>query len=89
METVNPRYTSQMDSRGLENGKRVKGTCRYVGVDNKILDADINAANNIRNRYLQLPSSMCKNLMEGQAIVNEPYAGNLLGKHRPFRVVCS
>ena len=89
VETVNPHYTSQMDSRGLENGKRIKGTCRYVGVDNRVLDADINAANNIRNRYLQLPSSKCKNLMEGQAIVNEPYAGNLPGKHRPFRVVCS
>lgn len=89
VETVNPHYTSQMDSRGLENGKRIKGTCRYVGVDNKMLDADINAANNIRNRYLQLPSSKCKNLMEGQAIVNEPYARNLSGKHRPFRVVCS
>ena len=89
VETANPHYTSQMDSRGLENGKRVKGTCRYVGVDGKVLDADINAANNIRNRYLQLPSSKCKNLMEGQAIVNEPYAGNLSGKHRPFRVVCS
>lgn len=81
VETVNPHYTSQMDSRGLENGRRVKGTCRYVGVDNRILDADINAANNIRNRYLQLPSSECKNLMEGQAIVNEPYAGKLPGKH--------
>jgi len=78
-----------MDSRGLENGKRVKGTCRYVGVDGKILDADINAANNIRNRYLQLPYSKCKNLMEGQAIVNEPYAGNLSGKPQPFRVVGS
>jgi transposase len=85
VETVKPHYTSQMDSRGLENGKG----CRYVGVDGKVLDADINAANNIRNRYLQLPSSKCKNLMEGQALVNEPYAGNLPGKHRPFRVVCS
>ena len=89
VETVNPHYTSQMDSRGMENGKRIKGTCRYVGVDGKVLDADINAANNIRNRYLHLPSSRCNNLMEGQAIVNEPYAGNLSGKPRPFRVVGS
>jgi putative transposase len=80
VETVKPHYTSQMDSRGLENGKR-KG-CRYFGVDGKILDADINAANNIRNRYLQLPSSRCKNLMEGQAIVNEPYAGSISCKPR-------
>jgi len=77
VETVNPHYTSQMDSRGLENGKRIKGTCRYLGVDGKMLDADINAANNIRNRYLQLPSSNCKKLMEGQAQVNEPNAGSL------------
>jgi len=72
-----------MESRGSENGNRIKGMCRYVGVDGKLLDADINAANNIRNRYLQLPSSKCNHLMEGQAIVNEPYAGIYSGNHLP------
>ena len=48
--TVSPAYTSQDDCRGLDRGKR-QGR-RYYGVDGKQLDADINAAVNIANRFL-------------------------------------
>lgn len=72
--TVNPHYTSQLDCRGLENG--IRRGCKYIALDNKILDADINAANNIRNRYLmQHSSNNLKRLMEGQATINEPIVG--------------
>lgn len=47
--TVEPAYTSQLDCRGLPNGKRL-GT-RYYAVDGLVLDADWNAAINIANRY--------------------------------------
>ena len=47
--TVEPAYTSQLDCRGLPNGKRL-GT-RYYAADGLILDADWNAAINIANRY--------------------------------------
>lgn len=47
--TVEPAYTSQLDCRGLPNGKR-QGT-RYYAVDGMVLDADWNAAINIANRY--------------------------------------
>lgn len=47
--TVEPAYTSQLDCRGLPNGKRL-GT-RYYAADGLVLDADWNAAINIANRY--------------------------------------
>lgn len=47
--TVEPAYTSQLDYRGLPNGKRL-GT-RYYAADGVVLDADWNAAINIANRY--------------------------------------
>lgn len=47
--TVEPAYTSQLDYRGLPNGKRL-GT-RYYAADGLVLDADWNAAINIANRY--------------------------------------
>lgn len=47
--TVEPTYTSQLDCRGLPNGKRL-GT-RYYAADGMVLDADWNAAINIANRY--------------------------------------
>ena len=47
--TVEPAYTSQLDCRGLPNGKRL-GT-RYYAADGMVLDADWNAAINIANRY--------------------------------------
>jgi len=70
---VNPHYTSQLDHRGLDNGKR-KG-CRYYGIDGKVLDADLNAANNIGLRYDKHSISCCKAL-DGQATVNSPIVGN-------------
>lgn len=47
--TVEPAYTSQLDCRGLPNGKRL-GT-RYYAADGLVFDADWNAAINIANRY--------------------------------------
>ena len=70
---VNPHYTSQLDYRGLDNGKR-KG-CRYYGIDGKVLDADLNAANNVGLRYNKHSVSCCKAL-DGQAVVNQPIVGS-------------
>lgn len=67
--TVNPAYTSRLDHRGLESG--VRAGCRYYAVDGIQMDADINAANNIRNRYLQLPSS--RKTPEGQGFIVNPH----------------
>ena len=52
VETVNPAFTSQIDYRGIEKGNR-KG-CRYYASDNKVLDADWNAAINIGKRYSKI-----------------------------------
>ena len=52
VETVNPAFTSQIDYRGIEKGER-KG-CRYYASDNKVLDADWNAAINIGKRYSKI-----------------------------------
>lgn len=49
VETVNPAYTSKDDFRGIERGRRVG--CRYYASDNKVLDADLNAAINIGQRW--------------------------------------
>jgi IS605 OrfB family transposase len=83
VETVNPAYTSQIDHRGLVGGKR-KG-CRYYGSDNVVLDADVNAAINIANRYvvdknLQQHSVSCCKALDGQVNVNSPIVGNFSGK---------
>jgi IS605 OrfB family transposase len=83
VETVNPAYTSQIDHRGLVGGKR-KG-CRYYGSDNVVLDADVNAAINIANRYvvdknLQQHSVSCCKALDGQVNVNSPIVGNISGK---------
>ena len=67
--SVNPHYTSQLDHRGLDNGIR-KG-CRYYGLDKVVLDADLNAANNITFRYDKEHSISCSAL-DGQAVVNQP-----------------
>jgi IS605 OrfB family transposase len=76
MVKVDPRFTSQIDSRnGKMSGER-KGR-RYYGKDGKVLDADINAAINIAKRT-KLPVSFVKPLDGllkpfGQADVNQPY----------------
>jgi transposase len=69
--TVNPAYTSQIDFRtGKKDGTRQKG--RYVGVDGKVLNADINASLNIAKRS-KLPVSCVSNVIYGQGAINHPY----------------
>ena len=77
VETVNPSYTSQIDYRtGLKDGVR-KG-CRYYASDGVVLDADVNAACNIAQRYCKHPLSF-ELAYDGsykpkrQASVNKPY----------------
>lgn len=77
VETVNPSYTSQIDYRtGLKDGVR-KG-CRYYASDGVVLDADVNAACNIAQRYCKHPLSFelaydGSYKPKGQASVNKPY----------------
>ncbi len=67
--TVNPSYTSQIDHRtGKLDGKRIGG--RYIGKDNQVLHADVNAACNIGLRS-KLPCSI-SNYYAWQAKVNSP-----------------
>ena len=61
-------YTSQLDYRGLDNGKR-KG-CRYYAIDGKVLDADLNASNNIGLRYNK--HSITCSALDGQVKVKSP-----------------
>lgn len=49
--TVSPYMTSQEDHRGIQIGSRVG--CRYYTFDGKQFDSDINAALNIKNKYLK------------------------------------
>jgi len=70
---INPRFTSQIDSRtGLMDGQR-KGS-RYYCKDGTVLDADVNAAINIAGRS-KLPvsfSDLAVTGLDGQASVNKP-----------------
>ena len=68
VELVKPHYTSQLDYRGLDNG--VRQGCRYYGVDGKVLDADLNASNNIGLRYNK--HSITCSALDGQVTVNRP-----------------
>ena len=68
VELVSPHYTSQLDFRGLDNGKR-KG-CRYYAIDGKVLDADLNASNNIGLRYNK--HSITCSALDGQVKVKSP-----------------
>jgi IS605 OrfB family transposase len=78
---INPKFTSQIDSRtGLKDGLR-KGS-RYYCSDGQILDADINASINIAKRS-KLPVSLRSNSgfeTYGQALVIVPNVGNTLGR---------
>ena len=70
--TVSPAYTSQIDHRtGKLDGKRIGG--RYIGKDNQVLHADVNAACNIVLRS-KLPCSI-SNYYAWQAKVNSPIVG--------------
>lgn len=75
VEVICPRDTSRIDYRtNLKDGER-RG-CRYYGKDGVVLDADLNAANNIVLRS-KLPDS-CKTLssaLDGQGIVTSPIVG--------------
>ncbi len=77
--TVEPAYTSQLDCRGLPNGKRL-GT-RYYAADGMVLDADWNAAINIANRYhpstFELP--ICGRLNLGGRPLSTGQSRELLG----------
>ena len=69
VETVDPAYTSQDDSRGLARGTR-QG-CRYYASDGVILDADHNAAINIAQRWAswnKLPVSFAEPLRARQTL---------------------
>ena len=70
--TVSPAYTSQIDHRtGKLDGKRMGG--RYIGKDNQILHADVNAACNI-GLQSKLPCSI-NDYYAWQAKVNSPIVG--------------
>jgi IS605 OrfB family transposase len=68
--TVKPYLTSQLDHRGQVGGIRIG--CRYKAGDGVMLDADVNAAINILNKYLKHPNS-CLTALDGQVRVNGPY----------------
>lgn len=77
--TVSPAYTSQIDHRtGKLDGKRIGG--RYIGKDNRILHADVNAACNIGLRS-KLPCSI-SNYYAWQAKVNSPIVSSVT--HKPL-----
>lgn len=78
LEAVSPAFTSQIDFRtGLKDGLR-KG-CRYYGKDKVVLDAELNAANNIVLRS-KLPVSCCvlHTALDGQATVTKLNVGSIL-----------
>lgn len=81
VEVVCPSYTSQIDFRtGIKDGKR-QG-CRYYCKDGIVLDAELNASNNIAIRS-KLPISslaLCQGL-DGQAVVIRPNVGNSLSRN--------
>jgi IS605 OrfB family transposase len=81
VEMVKPYFTSQNDYRGIESGKR-RG-CRYYASDGIILDADVNAANNILLRGSKHSNSCCQAL-DGQVTINSPIVGYYSGKPFPL-----
>ena len=80
VKTVSPAFTSQLDcTTNKLDGKR-QG-CRYYSVKGYVLDADWNAAINIKNRaenikhlisYDKLPLDGCLNILNKQVTVNRP-----------------
>lgn len=78
VEVICPAYTSQIDYRtGKKDGER-RG-CRYYGKDGTVLDAELNAANNIVLRS-KLPVSCCilHTALDGQATVTKLNVGKTL-----------
>jgi len=81
VEVICPAYTSKIDFRtGITDGTR-KG-CRYYGKDGIVLDAELNACNNIVLRS-KLPISCCtlSAALDGQAKVTKLNAGNTLTRN--------
>ncbi len=80
VKTVSPAFTSQLDcTTNKQDGKR-QG-CRYYSANGYVLDADWNAAINIKNRaenikhlisYDRLPLDGSLNILNKQATVNKP-----------------
>lgn len=80
VKTVSPAFTSQLDcTTNRRDGKR-QG-CRYYSVNGNVLDADWNAAINIKNRaenvkhlisYVKLPLDGTINILNKQVDVNLP-----------------
>lgn len=67
---VSPYRTSQIDCRGLPDGKRHKGL--YIGVDGKQLNSDINGAINVVHKFDKNP--VVPKGYERQADVTQPIA---------------
>jgi len=55
VETVSPKYTSQMDCRNQSKEGCIRKGCRFYTADGKVFDADWNAAINIANRKHPTP----------------------------------
>ena len=80
VKTVSPAFTSQLDcTTNRRDGKR-QG-CRYYSINGNVLDADWNAAINIKNRaenvkhlisYVKLPLDGSINILNKQVDVNLP-----------------
>lgn len=86
VKTVSPAFTSQLDcTTNKLDGKR-QG-CRYYSVKSYVLDADWNAAINIKNRaenvkhlisYDKLPLDGCLNILNKQVTVNRPIVNKIV-----------
>ena len=79
--TVDPAYTSKNDHRGVKRGTR-KG-CRYYTTDNKVFDADWNAAINIANRYAGAKSRRGEKL---PVSFSTPFDGALNFTGKPYQL---
>ena len=77
VETVSPKWTSQIDSRTNKRDGKRQG-CRYYCADGTVLDADWNAAINILKRSkrptsnLKVPIDGTLTFFAGQGDVNRP-----------------
>lgn len=69
VETVDPYLTSQLDHRNDRLGHRHKR--RFIGADGVILDAEVNAANNVGQR-VNHPNSCSCTALDGQVVVSRP-----------------
>ena len=94
VETVSPEYTSQEDCRTNQRTGTRKG-CRYYCNDGVVLDADWNAAINIKNRYrhsnsFNLPLDGQLNLIDRVCQRPNSWVGYAnQASHDVLNVVCS